>query len=439
MKKWIGFLILIVVVFQSHYIYAQNTGLSDCIRIALENNSQLRTAGYNVERSKLDMVSARSNFLPQINSSFGSSRSTLDQTQRITEEGILVPAVSQTSESHFAQVNLTQNIFDFGRSFNYVKQANALNEAAQHSLLNTRMNVIMNVKVAYYELLKAHRLEEVYQGAVDLADEQVKRTQTMMEIGLASQAEVYQAKVNYGTNKLNLINQKNYVEISRANLNNAMGRRPDTPIEIAKDETGPDLLEYSFEEAIEIALENNEEIKALQMEVESNRYAIGIARGRYLPAIGGQLTYSRGSDDFNRVYTTDLDHDFRTTIGIGMNLNIFNGFADQAAVQNAKLGYQVALENLAESKRQLIARVKQYFLELESYRDILEINEQNIQAAQENLRLQQEKRRVGSGTELDVTQAQVELVEAQSTFVRAEYSSKMSNAQLEAVMGIIEK
>ena len=57
-------------------------------------------------------------------------------------------------------------------------------------------------------------------------------------------------------------------------------------------------------------------------------------------------------------------------------------------------------------KRLLTADVKQYFLELQAYQDIIEINRENIEAAKENLRLQQEKRRVGSGTELEVTQAQ---------------------------------
>ena len=93
------------------------------------------------------------------------------------------------------------------------------------------------------------------------------------------------------------------------------------------------------------------------------------------------------------------------------------------------------MENLAERKRTVTAEVKQYFLQLNAYKEILDINRQNIEASKENLRLQLEKRRVGSGTELEVTQAQVELTRALSTLVQAEYDAKISKAQLEAVMG----
>ena len=81
---------------------------------------------------------------------------------------------------------------------------------------------------------------------------------------------------------------------------------------------------------------------------------------------------------------------------------------------------------------------KQYFLQLEAYKDFIEINQQNIEAARENLRLQQEKRRVGSGTELEVTQAQVELTRAQANLVNAEYEAKIARARLETAMGAAE-
>jgi len=133
-----------------------------------------------------------------------------------------------------------------------------------------------------------------------------------------------------------------------------------------------------------------------------------------------------------------LDKDFSATIGVGLDLNIFNGFADKAAVQRNTISYNIAIENYAETKRLLLSGVKQYYLQLEAYKDIIEINKQNIDAYQENLRLQQEKRRVGSGTELEVSQAQYELTQARSNLIQAEFNAKIAKAQLEAVLGIIE-
>ena len=196
---------------------------------------------------------------------------------------------------------------------------------------------------------------------------------------------------------------------------------------------------YNFDQAVEMALQNNEELKSMDQEVRANQYNIRFAKSAYMPRIGGSVSYSRNNDDINRVYTSELDKDFSVSIGASLNLNIFNGFADKAAVQRNTINYNIAIENFEEAKRQLLSNVKQYFLQLQAYKDIIEINKQNIEAYQENLRLQMEKRRVGSGTELEVSQAQYELTQAKSNLVQAEYNAKVARAQLEAVLGIIDQ
>jgi len=451
-----GFLILMLIIgFQNGYPQESKAlTLQECIDIALQNNSSLRIAEYQVNYAGTNVTSVRSNLLPRINTSFSSGQRiqgarvvkadvptgmTDPETGRMIYEEREILQEKTTRNSHSASISLSQNIFDFGRSFNYLKSSKANQKSAKHSLINTRNLVISNVKQAYYDLLKQYRLKEVYDEAVKVAEEQVNRVQTMMEIGLASQAEVYQAKVTLGSNQTTLINQINNIEIYKANLNNALGRYPNTPLEIIEDITETFFPDYNYNQAVEIALQNNEELKSMEQEVRANQYDIRYAKGAYFPTIGGEIRYSRNNDDISRVYTQELDRDFTANIGVGINLNIFNGFADKAAVQRNTISYNIAIENFAEAKRQLLSNVKQYLLQLQAYKDIFEINKQNIEAYQENLRLQMEKRRVGSGTELEVSQAQYELTQAKSILVQAEYNAKVATAQLEAALGIIEQ
>jgi len=448
LSGFMAFLVLFIV----QQVFSQQVErltLNDCIKIALKNNSTLRNAKRRVQMAGTDVTTATSNFLPSLSLSLSSGR--FVQGARVVKQDVPVDydpitgriiyeqkeIYQKSVERNYnqARVSLSQNIFDFGRSINGLKQARAQREASNYTMISTKQAVVLNVKQAYYELLKAIHLQEVYEGAVKLAEEQLKRAQTMMEIGLASQAEVYQAKVNLGSNQRNLLTQKNLVAIARANLNNALGRDPGIPVDVIEDETEPTFPDYSFEDAIKIAIDNNQEIKALELQAKADLYSYRVARARYMPTIGAALSYTRNNDEISRVYTTNLDQDFSANIGVQFDLNIFNGLADKAAVQRQALAYQMALEDLQERKRTLTVEVKQHFLELKAYKDFLEINRQNIEASKENLRLQQEKRRVGSGTELEVTQAQVELTQAQSDYVSAKYEAKIVKARLEATMG----
>ncbi len=423
--------------------------LDQCIDIALKTNSQLRNAERQVEVSGTQLTDAWSSFLPTVNTSFSSgkfiqgARSTrmdvpvdVDPvTGRVIYEEREIDQESTNRYSHSASITLNQKIWDFGRSSNTVRQVKASKSAARHNARDVRRAVILNVKQAYYHLLKVNKLRTVYEQAVQLAEKQVDEAQARLDIGLASQAEVYEAKVNLGTNRAQLITQENAVEMAKADLNFALGRDADTSVQAIEDKSRPTFPSFSLSNALEVALEQNEYIKRLDLEAKSYRFAIQTAKSRFMPSVGMRLTYQRNNDDISRVYSTELDRDFSATIGVGMDLNVFNGFADKAAVQRQILNYEMAVENLKEAKRVLTADVKQYFIELEAYRDLLEINRENIEAARENLRLQLEKRRVGSGTELEVTQAQVKLTEAQSEFVRAEYDAKIALARLEKVMG----
>ncbi len=449
-------MLVVFVLFLTSALLAQETKpltLDECVQIALQNNSSLKISGYQVESAETSVTSARANFLPKINSSFSSGK--YIQGARVTKMDVPTGEVdSETGgviyeeksvlqdrterNSHSASVSLSQNIFDFGKSMNNLKSNKAGKTSMEHSLKNTRNDVIAGVKQAFYELLKQYRLKEVYEEAVQVSNDEVSRVQTMMEIGLSSQAEVYQARVTLNNSKTTLLNQVNNIELAKADLNNALGRFPSDPLEIVPENADAIFPEYSFEKASDLAVENNEYLKALEQEVKANSYNIKYAKSAYFPSIGGSASYSRSNTDFSRVYSSKLDQDFSITMGVGVDLNIFNGFSDKASVQRNTIQYNIAVENLEEAKRTLLSSVKQYYLQLNAYKDIIEMNKLNIEAYEENLRLQQEKRRVGSGTELEVTQAQYDLTSARSDLISAEFEAKTVIAQLEAALGIIE-
>ncbi len=424
--------------------------LQECIDIALQNNYELRAAQIGVEAAEQDIVTARSNWLPNVNSSFQFGK--YIQGQRwikqdvpgfdpttgavvLQEQNVRIEQTERNSYS--ASVSLSQHIYDFGRTGNYIRQAKAYKQYQEYNLFNTRNLVIANVSDKYFQLLKAYKLKDVYEEAVKHAEENLDYNQTMMDVGLKSQAEIFQAKVNLGNQKTQLINQLNAMELARADLSNALGQSPATRLDIQQDGNIPAFPDYNFEKAIDIALENNEQLKAIEMNVRATEFAIQSSKARYAPRIGAYVNYYRDNDDIGRVYSTNLNEDFTARLGASIDLNIFNGLADKADIQKRKLDNELALEQLNEQKRVLITGIQEYFLMLKAFEDVIRISQENLEAYTENLRLQTEKRRVGSGTELEVMAAQVDVIQAQETLVSAEYNAKIYRAYLDAALGII--
>jgi outer membrane protein TolC len=120
-----------------------------------------------------------------------------------------------------------------------------------------------------------------------------------------------------------------------------------------------------------------------------------------------------------------------------MSLNLFNGFRDMVNIQKAKLNERNSLINFEQTKRELTATVMQLVDNYNSYLEIIEINEENLEASKEEFRLAEERYRIGSGTQLEVREAQVNLTRAEQTLVAAQYNARITQSQLEQSLGNI--
>lgn len=442
-------------------VFAQNgkaLSLQECISLAMKNNSDLKRAVYEVDRSGANVKGSYAAVLPKINTSFSSDRSTLGSSVNSRSIPVVNPQTGQpvidpetgeqiydrvvtispktTFNNHTASLNVSQRLFDFGRNWNTIRQAKATYESSTQSLEATRNSVFATVKRRYLELLKELKLEQEYAEAVERSKEQLNKTRSMFEIGSVAQIDVYRQEVILGTDEINLINQRNIVQIAKGNLNVAMGRDPEADISIQDLDESFTVPVQSLEEAYAIAEENNPDLKRFEYDMRSAEIGRKIAKARYLPTIDLSFVYSRDNEKFNRVYG-DLGRNYFLRFGATLNFNIFNGFADVAEVSRQSAGYSIARESWINRRRTLQLEVKQAFLNLQAFREISKINERNLKSAEEDYRLALERYRVGAGTQLEVTDSQVSLTRARVNLVRSKYDALIAKAQLEAALGRI--
>ena len=424
--------------------------LDQCIKLALENNSALLNAERTYRLAGTTVMSSRAGLLPRLNVNLSSGRirqgdRTLesdvpvgvnpDGTVKYERREITQPGFS--SSSNQAQLSASQTVFDFGASINRLRQSNASEEASRFSFESARQSTILLVKDRYFGHLRNLDLLEVYQEAVKSSEEQLKRTESMYEIGSVAQGDVFRARTQLGNERINLINQQNAVQNSRALLNVALGRPADAALSIADIEEVPELKSYQMDEVLKIAEEQNPELQAVEQNKRSAKIGINVARAAYLPSFTISGFYSRSNNEFNKVYA-DFSKNWFGSVSLGMSLNLFNGFADQASLEREQLNYRIAEEDATDRRRNLRLEVEQALLSLQAWKEITAINGDNLVSAQEDLRLAQERYRVGAGTLLDIITAQVNVTRAKSTLVNAKYESMKAQASLEASMGVLQ-
>jgi len=425
--------------------------LDQCIKLALENNSSLRNAERNYQIAGTSVATSRAAMLPRLDLSLSSGKEQVGERELTRDTPVGFDSTTNTtiyqrvktiqpssaSQSHGAQLSVSQSLFDFGANINRLRQANASEEASRFSFESTRQNTILLVKERYFGHLRNLRLLEVNQEAVKSAEEQLKRTESMYEIGSVAQGDVFRARTQFGNERISLINQQNAVQNSRALLNVALGRAADAPISIGDIEEVPDVKTYEMDEVVRVAGEKNPELQGLEKDKRSAQLGIHVARTAYLPSFSISAFYSRSNNEFNKVYT-DFGKNWFGSLSLNMSMNLFNGFSDQANLERQQLTYRIADENAIDRRRNLRLEVEQALLNLRAWKEITAINSDNLISAQEDLRLAQERYRVGAGTLLDIINAQVNVTRSKTTLVQAKYDSMIALASLEAAMGVLQ-
>lgn len=120
---------------------------------------------------------------------------------------------------------------------------------------------------------------------------------------------------------------------------------------------------------------------------------------------------------------------------ISISLPVFTGFGRSLQLSQAKAARQDADESLRAGALQVRALVNTRYLALRTAYQAIRVQEQSREAAREQLRLAQDRYRLGSGTSLELSDAQNAVQRAEGDYVNAVYAYHRALAALEAAVG----
>ncbi|MYA77081.1 MAG: TolC family protein [Gemmatimonadetes bacterium] len=412
--------------------------LEQCIQIAMQNNPQIEIARKGVEVQQANLFSSYSGVMPRVNANIiGANRTTSGDRPVIIEGVVLREAPGTTRTDYRNNVFLNMDLYNGGRNWNTIRQARQESESEEFAQTNTENQVIVNVKTGYYSLLRALRLKEVTEESVRLNEEQLRRTQSMYEIGSVARVEVLQTTAQLGAARIDLRNQENAVLQARAELANVMGIGSNEAFEIVDPLEGGSLdttALMSLPDALRMANLTNPAIQRDEGRIRSAMLGTKIARGLLWPTVNGSIGYSRSGIRFQDVYGT-YDKNWNLSFGVNLSLPILNGTQSYADISRAQAQQLIAEETLRQTRRTTSLTIRNALLDLETSREVITLSNDNIVASEESLRLAEERYRVGSGTLLEVFTAQEALVRAKSNLAGAQYDYLIAQATLDGALG----
>ena len=175
--------------------------------------------------------------------------------------------------------------------------------------------------VKYYDIVRQHSYINTIQQSIEVTLQQKNITDARQSVGLANNADTYQAKLDLTAAEQELKSQELILEQAKSDLMNLLTQRPDSNF-VVRDTIIADS-NINFVE-VKANIKNNPELLFAQQQIEINQLiAKEIGALRY-PAVSVNAGYNYSRSQ-NAAGFTLLNQNSGPFVGLGVGIPIFNG------------------------------------------------------------------------------------------------------------------
>ena len=412
--------------------------LRQCCDYAVEHNIAIRQQSNQRDQQALQLQTAKSSRLPDLNASAGENFSfgrglTADNTYTNTN----------TSSTSFS-VGTSVPIFTGFQIPNQIK-LNKLNlEAATAELEKAKNDIRVQVAQAYVQILYDMEIADVAQRQITIDSAQVARLQALLDVGRASEAELSQQRATLAQSRLTATQATGHLRLAYLALTQLLelpspeGFSIEHPAVTVGDGSpvataqGPDAI---FADAVA----TKPEIQAAALRVTAAERSIDIARAGYMPTLsfnaGLGTNYYTTSGFKADGFGTQLKNNFSQYLGFNLSIPIFNRFQTRNSIRSAKIDRENQLLALDNTKKTLYKEIQTAWYNNIAAAEKLRSSDEARQASADAFRLVQAKYEAGKATITEFNEAKNNYLKTESDLTQARYEYLYQQALLQFYRG----
>jgi outer membrane protein TolC len=403
----------------------QNLTLADIVNIALHNSTQTHESWARALAAAAAYGSRRGSYLPDIGAA-----ASVNWQKNAAAGGRLAAG----ERSFTASGTINWLLFDFGGRGASIEETREAMFAASWAHNSAIQSVILQVERAYYGYFAAKALLAAQQATVNEAQANVSAAEDRHSAGLATIADVLQARTALSRAMLALETLQGQNMTTRGILATAMGLPATTSFDVELPIGAPPVEEAnrSVEGYLNTAMKERPDLAAARAQALEAHAHIRSVNAQGYPSISASGSAGRlylendrvGSDSYN--------------ITIGMNFPLFTGFSHRYDVQQAK-ALADAASAYARSVRDLVTlQIWTSYYDLQTANQKVRTSDDLLTSATQNQEVATGRYKAGVGSILDLLTAQSELESARAQQIQARADWWLAVAQLAYDTGTLE-
>ncbi len=421
---------LILFIFLSSVAYTQNTkivSLEDCIKIGIDNSKTLKISKLKIISAQERLNEVKTAQLPALKLNGSYTRLSPVDPFKIGAMQISPSILNNYS----TKLTLSQPVFTGNRLSSNTELTEFNSLAAETDFSKDKNQLVLDIKVAYWNYAKSIRLKETLEKNVLQVKARLTDLENLYNNGLATNNDVLRVRVQLSNFEILLLDATNNIDIALYNLNNTLGipvntkLEPKAIIELKQPEI-PKL-----EDLIKESKNNRSDLKSLDFRIKSGEAGITFSKSGWYPqlSLGANYLYANPNP---RIFPSQDKFSGTWDIGLTLTYDIWNWKATSYQTKQAEANLEQTKVAKELTENNIDLEVSQNYKSLLSVTAKMKLTKETVEQAKENYRVTSEKYK--SGLLLNS-----EVVEAETSLLLAEINNITTIADYLIVIARLEK
>ena len=409
--------------------------LQECVSHALEHNISVQQSENSLLTNDQDIIAAKGNFLPALGAN-GSQRLNLGNVEVFDGN-----FVDRTFHSSSLGVNVSQTIFNGFRNTNIYKQSLINKEANEEEFNRIKDNVALNVVNAYLNVLLNKENLIIAQAQYNFSTEQLGIVQSLVDAGTQPEANVFDAEATLANDEQSLTVAQNSYTLALLSLSQVLQVPFDGfDVEIIDLDTPSELLMYNdVQPILNYAFLNRSEIKVAEKNIESAELGKEISKSGFYPSLSFSYGLNTGANFSNlsqdNSFFQQINDNKGHSFSLSLNIPIFSRFQNKTNLAKSTIQVENRKLALEQAKLDLESNIQRAFTDAKAALKTFSSAQKSVAARQLSFNNAQERYNIGALNAIDLEQNRTQLVNAQSSLVRAKYDFVFKTKVLDFYLG----
>lgn len=399
--------------------------LTDVIGIGLANNPATRISWANARAAAATYGAARASWLPTIDGAINAShtRQPRPGASSVFEQDQLAPAL-----------NLNWLLWDFGGRTGNVAAFRDAAIAANFTHNSTLQGTVLLIEQAYFQYIATRALLAAQREALAEADTNLAAAEERHRVGLATIADVLQARTAASQAELLVETTEGNLETTRGALATSLGFPANLPFDL--DSTAAEVpvgrLSDSVDALIDRGLQGRPDLQAARAQARAAKARYSLSRAALLPSL--QATGTLG-----QTFSTSIPAGASNyTVQVGLKVPLFDGFGRAQQAEAASALADAAEAQTEALRQQVVLDVFSAYYTLQASTKQVHTADDLLASATQSAAAALGRYRAGVGTLIELLTAQSALASARAQRVQARLNWNLALAQLARNAGVLD-